>query len=100
MKSCPNCKYLWPDEHIGQCVECGNPMASVASNGSQDLSFRYASQLEKGRREAALEQSFTASSGKARVGDAYDRAPVESAVVERARAMLVQREELKYEEAE
>lgn len=90
MKACPNCKYLWPDEHTGQCVECGNPMANVASNGNGDLQFRYASQIARGRRENEGEAAMKAGS--------YDVVKVDDSVLQRARDLLVQREEVRYED--
>lgn len=96
MKKCPNCSCLWPDEYNGSCHECGAGLGSVQPDGG--LQFRYAKQLGDMEREASLGQQFRSSRGSARPGDAYDRAPVNDAVIEKARAMLLQREELRYEE--
>lgn len=99
MKACPNCKYLWPDEHSGQCVECGNPMKDVASNGNHDLQFRFAKQIQDGVRENQSETAMKMSQSPARPGDAYDRAPIPERILDAARTALVQREEVRYDDA-
>lgn len=89
MLKCPNCSYLWPDEHTGQCGECGNPM-SGSLNQNQDLHFRFARQVQEGVRENSLESSMRRGR--------YDGLKLEEGILDRARQMIVQREEVRYEE--
>lgn len=98
VKSCPNCKYIWPDDHTGQCVECGNPMSGTEANGSNDLAFRFAKQIQDGVRE----NEFAARAGQIRTPrqalEVYANAKVEDGLLDRARDLIVQREEVIYEE--
>ncbi len=100
MKKCPGCNYLWADDYNGTCMECGKPLGGVSA--SPDLSFKYAAQIAAGRRENDSERAMARSSGKARPGDAYDRVgkDVPQPILDRAREMLVQREEVVYEQEE
>lgn len=99
MKTCPNCKFIWPDEHVGQCVECGNPMAEVAVNGDNNLAFRFAKQVQDG----IAENDFAVRAGNASTArgavDIYDGyRGYKDPVLERAREAIVQREPLRFEE--
>lgn len=58
MKPCPNCRTIHQDNYNGQCQDCGAPLSGVASNGSGDMSFRLAKQLQQGARESNQEQQM------------------------------------------
>lgn len=93
MKSCPNCRTIHRDEYEGQCHDCGAPLGGMRGNNQGDLAFAFAAQQRKARREADTEASFRAARNMgagARPGDAYDRAPIEDAVMDAARRMVVQ----------
>lgn len=74
-------------------------MKEVAANGNQDLAFRFAKQVQDGVRENQAEGAMRATRAPARVGDAYDRAPIPERILEAARTALVQREEVRYDDA-
>lgn len=98
MKACPNCSYLWADDYSGQCLECGKPLGGVQPEGGGDLRFRYAGQVQAAQRENDLERRMKSSNGKARPGDAYDSVNLPDGIMEAARRMIVQREEVVYDE--
>lgn len=89
MKACPNCGVIHADEYKGQCNECGAPLGDVSGSLSGDLAFRYAEQRGRANREDQFEQSLRGIRGNARPGDAYDRAPIPSSVLDAARRFII-----------
>lgn len=96
MKKCANCSYLWADDYSGTCLECGAPMGNVSS--PQNLGFAFARQIQDGVRE----DEFARRAGNVRSPqqalEVYGGAKVNDAILERAREMIVQREEVRYED--
>ena len=88
VKTCPNCRVIHPDDYTGTCQECGAPLGNVQSNGGGGLEFRWAAQINQGRREN-MEES------RMKRGD-YSGVKLEKSMVDVAkRFVVVDREKLK-----
>lgn len=96
MKKCPNCAYLWADDYNGTCLECGAPMNKA--NSPADLGFAFARQIQEGVREDEFARRAGSIRNPKQALEIYGNAKINDAVLERAREMIVQREEVKYED--
>lgn len=97
MKKCPGCNYLWADDYTGTCLECGKPLGAVTGGGG-DLGFRFAGQRQAAEREAAIEGALRGAQTPRGQLEVYDRVKLPDPVFEAARKMVVQREEVEYQD--
>lgn len=58
MKTCPNCRVIHPDEYMGTCQDCGAPLGGVSANGSEQLRFQWARQVQSNVAETAAEENL------------------------------------------
>jgi hypothetical protein len=99
MKTCPNCRCVWPDDYSGQCLDCGKGLGGVTGSTGGDLGFAFARQLQEARKEEQFEATLKgARSPRARL-DVYNNASVRDEIVDKALEFVVQREEVKYEDS-
>ena len=98
MKRCgnPSCSYLYADDYSGPCDNCGRFISGEAAQG--DLGFRFANQIRQGQRETQFEQEAKRLRSPGQARDFYSRAPVNDAVLDVARSLIVQREEVEFED--
>lgn len=88
MKTCPNCRAIYADEYAGQCSDCGRPMGTVEANGSSDLSFAFARQVQAAREEDNYERQVKNARSPRAQADVYDRAKLPSSIVDVARGFI------------
>lgn len=84
MKTCRNCRTIWPDEYAGTCTDCGAGMGSVTANsteGGKDLASIYARQRRSADAEAGLEQTLRSGG--------HGNVPVNEKVKQAALALLI-----------
>lgn len=81
MKTCSNCRAIWPDEYNGQCADCGAGMAAVEANGGGNNAFAFARQTEAGRREINEERQMKSGN--------YDSVQVPQSVLDVAKGFII-----------